>query len=127
MDAKLVPVKVDVEVPAERVQAALEAVLGIDGSFEWVAPDWKERALTLEGAIREWGWTAHEGPWGLVVTGLYGDFASGDDVVVFRALAPFVKPRGSVVFDEPSGRLTGWSFDGSGLVEVDEVEVNYSL
>ena len=114
--------------PADKAAAALAAVKTIPlNCYSWVDMDRVRSAEQLVDAVRSWRWDARvleDGEYNasvgavgdIIVDGFYGD-KSGDDHVLFGALAPFVNDGDSIEMMGEDGARWRWLFRGGKCVE----------
>jgi hypothetical protein len=133
----------DVTIPAGSADAALAAIRALDrrddlktgwsrqqlrdGTFRerphwsFTDPDEVEAAHTLADALRAFRFEPVLSPdddiCGVALEG--GTRSRGDEVHLWKALAPFVKEGGEMVWLGEGDRVTRWSFDGDTLTVSD--------
>lgn len=102
---------------------ALEAVRALAGKetygdhFSWVSTSRFLGAKTLADALNAWRWEVEQDEdYNIVGIQFVGE-KLGDDTILFKAIAPFVKPGSYIEMHGEDGCLWRWLFDGSGFSE----------
>lgn len=103
-------------------QAALKAVQSLAGGetisdsygphYSWVDKDFAQNK-DLRSIMDAWRWTVRFNDEGDVVRIDFDGEKLGDDIVLFKALAPFVKKDSFIEMDGEDGCLWRWVFDGT--------------
>jgi hypothetical protein len=109
-------------IPKENKEFALQAIKNLVGKetivdsggphFAWVSTDGFLRAKTLQEAMCEWRWDISEDEDGNVDYISFGGEKSGDDEILFRAIAMYVKPGSFIEMQGEDGYRWRWVFDG---------------
>jgi hypothetical protein len=85
--------------------------------YSWVNTNEVLEAETLSDALAAWRWEAHLSENGDVTYLYFRGEKSGQDDVLFRAIAPYVTSGSYVCMRGEDGALWRWYFDGSRCVE----------
>lgn len=126
----------DFEIPAEKTADALAAVKSLDPKldgatggrfgpgapeqrwFAWVDTEEYKNAKTLEEALLAWRWELISDADGNYCDIIFGGEKLGDDMVLFEALAPYVKPGSYIEMAGEDNALWRWVFDGKTMREI---------
>ena len=102
----------------DNFDAALAAVKAIPaGHYSWVADSFRE-AETLKASLDEWRYEAYfDKPSGDIVDLFFTGEKSGDEEVLFKALAPYVKAGSYLLFYGEDGAIWRWFFTGKRVIE----------
>lgn len=80
--------------------------------FSWVSTDGFMKARSLEAAMAEWRWDIYEDENGNVNEIQFSGEKSGDDEILFKAIAMYVKPGSYIEMRGEDGCMWRWVFDG---------------
>lgn len=119
----------DFRILKENFSKALKAVKGLagketirDGSgrhFSWVDTAEFMNAGTLEAALTAWRWhPLIDTSYGHIIDLEWEGEKSGDDEILFDAIAPFVEKGSYIQMIGEDGYRWRWKFDGKKCVEV---------
>lgn len=99
---------------------AIHRLMDKSQRFMWVDPKYVHRAKTLSEALCAWRWEASvdEASGDIVGISFIGQ-KSGDDELLFEAIAPFVEPGSNIVIIGEDQHIWRWYFDGSTCSEQD--------
>ena len=105
----------------ETLDRALKAIQGLHGKetikdssgkhFYWVANEFYLHD-NLPHMLREWRWDASMDGDGNVVGLSFSGEKSGDDLILFGAIAPFVKKGSYIEMEGEDGECWKWVFNG---------------
>jgi hypothetical protein len=107
----------DFQMDIRDFDAALEAVKRLRGRpYAWVNSNFIDEAK-LPGAVEDWRWSLIPDEQGNVGNIEFLGEKLGDDEVLFKALAPFVKPGSFIEMQGEDGEIWRWLFDGKTCVD----------
>lgn len=93
--------------------------------FRWVESSRLQKASSVEAQFKEWGWPVTLDPAGDVVGISLDGEKLGDEIELFKAIAPFVKRGSFIDMHGEEGDNWRWYFDGSTCAELTP-EVRYN-
>jgi len=102
---------------------ALKAIKALAGKetcgdhFSWVDTKCFLEAKTLLDALDTWRWEAETDNDGNIVGIQFTGEKIGDDMMLFKAIAPFVESGGCIEMRGEDGYMWRWLFDGGGFRE----------
>jgi len=106
---------------------ALEAIHNLAGKetisdsggrhFSWVNTDCFLSAKTLTDALEVWRWTAEEDAEGNITYLYFEGQKLGDDLILFEAIAPYVKEGSYICMRGEDGEHWRWFFENDMCVE----------
>jgi len=104
-----------------KVKAAITALMTRasatrDGKFRWVDTSTVLEARTLDEQLEEWRWAPEYDDEGNIVNLEYQGEKQGDEIELFKAMAPFVKPGSYIDMMGEDGNDWRWYFDGTSCV-----------
>lgn len=85
--------------------------------FTWVDTDTVKRSRTLAAAMGEWRWDIDEDEAGNVVSITFSGEKAGDDLTLFKAIAPFVESGSYIEMHGEDGAHWRWFFTEKTCVE----------
>jgi len=85
--------------------------------YSWVRSDF-DRTSTFDEAMRAWRWSVEFDVNGNIENIQFEGEKLGDDLVLFQAIAPFVKKDSYIQMQGEDGSLWRWKFDGTTCQEV---------
>jgi hypothetical protein len=89
--------------------------------YSWVDSEVVLNSETLEEALEEWGWVLEVNDDG-DVEGIYFDREkSGDELELFKAIAPFVAVNSFIEMLGEDGLLWRYHFDGKTCIEIEPI------
>lgn len=93
----------------------------IGGRFAWLPEDYISRCSTLEEVFEEWRYPVETNDFG-DITGIdfYGE-KIGDEVELFRVIAPFVESGSYLEMHGEDGAFWRWVFKNGTFAEVDPI------
>ena len=101
--------------------AAIKAIVG-EGRFSWVNAKEYQDAETLEDALMAWRWPPYmnksANPKGEIVNLEFDGEKSGDEDILFRAIAPFVEAGSFIEMRGEDGCRWRWLFHKGELHEI---------
>ena len=101
--------------------AAIKAIVG-EGRFSWVNAKEYQDAETLEDALMAWRWPPYmnksANPKGEIVNLEFDGEKSGDEDILFRAIAPFVESGSFIEMRGEDGCQWRWLFHKGELHEI---------
>ena len=101
-------------IPKAKVKKALEAIKAIsvkeNGHYAWVNHDGKQTDLVE--AFEGWLYEAVEEENGNITIGNFNGEKQGDDEILWKAIAPFIKKGGEVKYRGEDGFQWKYVFDG---------------
>jgi len=119
--------------PKKHFKAALKAIQGLAGKetirdgggrhFSWVDSAEFINATTLEAALEAWRWHPELDEKGDIVDLQFEGEKSGDDEILFGAIAPFVKEGSYIQMMGEDGHRWRWKFNGKACTEVNSTVV----
>ena len=114
-------------IPADKVNDTLKAVQALAGKetihdvyshFSWVSEDF-HLATSFAEIMRAWRWHISYDADGNVDEIEFNGEKFGDDIILFKAIAPFVKEGSFIEMQGEDGALWRWYFDGNKCIEKD--------
>ena len=115
----------DVRIKAENVAAALAAILrmyepdesGGYQTYSWIDRSSVQNSTTLREALRAWRWQAYERENGDIYDFVFDGEKLGNDMELFRAIAPFVEHGSYIEMVGEDDSRWRWVFWRGGLRE----------
>jgi hypothetical protein len=113
-----------------KVKAAINALMSragaqSGGKFRWVDTDTVLQARTLDEQLEEWLWAPEYDADGNIVDLVFQGEKAGDDIELFKAIAPYVRADSFIEMHGEDGSLWRWHFDGADCEELD-AEVRFT-
>jgi hypothetical protein len=87
------------------------------GSFNWVDASTVKSSRNLTDAMREWRWDVEEDEAGDIVGITFAGEKAGDDLTLFKTIAPFVKSGSYIEMHGEDGTRWRWIFSEKTCVE----------
>jgi hypothetical protein len=122
MGYRMSQMEAEFRIPKDRFADALAAIQALAGKetihdrsglhFSWVATEDFVRARTLEEALRAWRWNPDLDADGNIDGIWFEGEKSGDDTLLFEAIAPFVAPGSYIQMIGEDDSIWRWRFDG---------------
>ena len=98
---------------------ALQALKSMpDKKYSWVGLKEVRACETLSGALSVWRWEASHWPDDTVTVNDFTGEKYGDDLEMFQAIAPFVRPSSYIEMLGEDGAHWRWVFDGTTCKEL---------
>ena len=88
-----------------------------DRNYAWVDTDEFMNADTLEKAIQAWRWETESDASGNINSIHFDGEKLGDDLVLFEAIAPYVKKGSFIEMGGEDGYIWRWVFNGKDCVK----------
>jgi hypothetical protein len=100
-----------------KVKAAIKALMsGVgatrEGKYRWVDTATVLDARTVDEQFEEWRWSTEYDDSGNIVDLVHEGEKMGDDIELFKAIAPHVKPGSYIDMMGEDGNDWRWYFDG---------------
>lgn len=100
-----------------KVKAAIKALMSRPGeprdrTFRWVDTATVLGARTVDEQLQEWRWSTEYDDSGNIVDLVHDGEKMGDDIELFKAIAPYVKPGSYIDMMGEDGNDWRWYFDG---------------
>lgn len=111
---------VDFVMSKEKLPEALKSVQALvkgGHEYKWVNPELILKAETLEEALSEWSWGLQLDDEGNVESIRFEEEKSGDELELFKAIAPFVELNSYIEMMGEDGELWRYQFDGKTCFE----------
>ncbi len=87
--------------------------------FAWVTTENFVNAKTLEEAMNEWRWEINSDDNGDIVGISFVGEKLGDDMILFNAIAPYIKEGSFIDMSGEDGYMWRWKFDGEKVKEIE--------
>ena len=122
---------VDFIMSGEKLPEALKAVKALASTkkaneYKWVGAEAVLKADTLEEALEEWAWDLHINSDGDVESICFIGEKSGDELGLFKAIAPFVEVNSFIEMQGEDGYLWRYHFNGKTCIEI-EPEIDWEI
>lgn len=105
-------------VRASDKELALRAIKAlVDKSDSWVDASAVKSSRNLVSAMSEWCWDVEEDEAGNIDSIAFSGEKAGDDMTLFKAIAPFVQSGSYIEMRGEDGTRWRWIFDGKTCVE----------
>ena len=99
------------------LRAIKDLVTDKKGSFTWIDADTIKSCRNLTDAMSEWRWDIEEDDAGDVVGVAFSGEKAGDDLALFKAIAPFVTSGSYIEMHGEDGSRWRWVFSENTCVE----------
>lgn len=96
-----------------------------DGNFRWVNTEKVLNAASLNAQFKEWGWAPTLDLQGNIVDLVFESEKLGDELKLFKAVAPYVKAGSFIDMYGEEGDMWRWHFDGADCQEL-EAQVGFA-
>ncbi len=105
----------------ENRKAAFNAVKKIDTvDYHWVPQGWSKGCKSLPSVLEYWGYEAEiDKETGDIIDVSFCREKLGDEVELFKALAPYVEKGSYIEMSGEDGALWRWSFNGKTCKEIE--------
>ena len=122
---------VDFVMNGEKLPEALKAVKALASTekaneYKWVGAEAVLKAETMEEALEEWSWGLEFNEDGNVESIRFDGEKSGDELELFKAIAPFVEVDSFIEMQGENGYLWRYRFDGKTCREI-EPEIDWDI
>jgi len=115
----------DFEIKVENKNKALEAIKklasgepGFSHNYRWFQNEDFENFLNLKEAMNKWRWEIEEDEDGNVYYIHFIGEKSGDDDILFNAIAPFVEEGSFIQMLGEEGEMWRWVFNDEKCIEI---------
>lgn len=109
-------------IPRNKAKDALKAIKALadkNDRFSWVSASEFKHAKSLVEAMDAWRWNLSAEDEGEDYTSIQFEGEKlGDDLVLFKAIAPFVNEGSFIEMHGEDGSIWRWTFDGTTCKEV---------
>lgn len=96
---------------------AIKALMDEKKSFSWVDTATVKGCRNLVGAMKEWRWDLDEDENGHISGIAFAGEKAGDDLTLFKAIAPFVESGSYIEMCGEDGALWRWVFIKNTCIE----------
>lgn len=98
---------------------ALRAIKALieKSSFDWVDTTAVKSSRNLADAMNEWRWDVEEDEAGNIVGIIFSGEKAGDDLILFKTIAPFVESGSYIEMHGEDGTQWRWIFNEKTCVE----------
>lgn len=107
-------------VPASNVQSMIEAIHNLDNGsdYSWVNMSFLSKSNDIVEIFQCWRWRIElDQDTGDIVDIFFDGEKMGDDEVLLKAIAPFVKANSFIEMNGEDNAMWRWHFDGEKLIE----------
>lgn len=113
-----------------KLKAAINALMSRasaqpGGKFRWVDTATVLQARKLDEQLEEWLWAPEYDADGNIIDLIFQGEKAGDDIELFKAIAPYVQAGSFIEMQGEDGTLWRWHFDGADCEELD-AEVRFT-
>jgi hypothetical protein len=106
-------------IKSDKKERAFWAAMAMpDEDTHWVKRGWNKDLRDIEGALHAWRYDPEADEHGDIVDVQFIGEKLGDELLFFKAIAPFVEPGSFIEMRGEDGGMWRWVFDGTTCKEV---------